>query len=76
MSELLCRAAIPTNSLYLIDQEAGVIISPLVQYIRATSSASSPSVKEKPHKYMTIYTKASRQVEFKFNLEKAGTYSI
>lgn len=71
MSEILCRAAIPTNSLYLIEREAGAIVSPLVQYIRATSSMSSPSVKENPHRYMTIYNTASRKVELKFNRGKS-----
>lgn len=71
MSEVLCRAAIPTTSLYLIEREAGVIISSLVQYIRATSTVSSPSVKETPHKYMTIYNTASRKVELKFNRGKS-----
>ena len=71
MSDILCRAAIPTNSLYLIDREAGDIVSPLVQYIRASSTSSSPSIKEKPHKYMTIYTKSSCQVELKFNRGKS-----
>jgi len=71
LSEVLCRAAIPTNSLYLLEREAGVIVSPLVQYIRATSTVSSPSVKETPHKYMTIYNTASRKVELKFNRGKS-----
>ena len=71
MSEVLCRAAIPTNSLYLIEREAGVIVSPLVQYIRATSAVSIPSVKEKPHRYMTIYNTASRKTELKFNRGKS-----
>ena len=71
MSEVLCRAAIPTNSLYLIEREAGVIVSPLVQYIRATSSLSDPSVKETPHRYMTIYNTSSRKVELKFNRGKS-----
>lgn len=71
MSEILCRAAIPTNSLYLIEREAGTIVSPLVQYIRATSTVSSPSVKENPHRYMAIYNTASRKVELKFNKGKS-----
>lgn len=70
MSDILCRAAIPTNSLYLLDQEAGEALSPLIQYIRATSTVSSPSPKETPHKYMTIYNQASRKVELKFNRGK------
>jgi hypothetical protein len=71
MSEVLCRAAIPTNSLYLIEQEAGTTISPLIQYIRATSTVSSPSIKETPHRYMTIYNTSSRKVELKFNRGKS-----
>jgi len=71
MSDVLCRAAIPTNSLYLIEREAGVIVSPLVQYIRATSTMSNPSEKEKPHKYMTIYSKTSRECSLKFNRGKS-----
>ena len=71
MSEVLCRAAIPTNSLYLIEREAGTIVSPLVQYIRATSTVSNPSGKEKPHKYMTIYSKTSRECSLKFNRGKS-----
>lgn len=71
MSEILCRAAIPTNSLYLIERESGVIVSPLVQYIRATSTVSSPSVKETPHRYMTIYNTVSRKVELRFNRGKS-----
>lgn len=71
MSEVLCRAAIPTNSLYLIEREAGAIVSPLVQYIRATSTISRPSVKETPHRYMTIYNTVSRKTELKFNRGKS-----
>ncbi len=71
MSDVLCRAAIPTNSLYLIEREAGVIVSPLVQYIRATSTVSNPSEKEKPHKYMTIYSKTSHECSLKFNRGKS-----
>jgi len=71
MSDVLCRAAIPTNSLYLIEREAGVIVSPLVQYIRASSTLSNPSEKEKPHKYMTIYSKTSRECSLKFNRGKS-----
>jgi len=71
MSDVLCRAAIPTNSLYLIEREAGVIVSPLVQYIRATSTVSNPSEKEKPHKYMTIYSKTSQECSLKFNRGKS-----
>lgn len=73
MSDILCRAAIPTNSLYLIEREAGPMICPLIQYIRATSTLSGPSIREKPHKYMTIYNKTNRQVELKFNRGKTKT---
>ena len=71
MIEVLCRAAVPTNSLYLIEREAGVIVSPLVQYIYATSSVSIPSAKETPHRYLTIYKTASRKTSLKFNRGKS-----
>lgn len=70
MSDVLCRAAIPTNSLYLIEREAGVILCPLIQYIRATSTVSIPSIRNTPHKYMTIYNTSSRKIELKFNRGK------
>jgi hypothetical protein len=71
MSEVLCRAAIPTNSLYLIEREAGEIVSPLIQYIYASSAVSTPSVKETPHRYIRIYNTSSRKTELKFNRGKS-----
>ena len=71
LSEVLCRAAIPTNSLYLIEREAGDVVCPLIQCIRATSTISSPSERESPHKYMKIYNTTSRKTELNFNRGKS-----
>lgn len=70
MSDVMCRAAIPTNSLYLIDSEVGDTICPMIQYIRATSTLSNPSIKMRPHKNVTMYKTSSLRVELKFNRGK------
>ncbi len=70
-NEMLSRAVIPTNSLILIEEEGSPLIDPLIVYLRASCSIGNPTIKKKPHEYVTIYKTSSIKAGVKFRRGKS-----
>lgn len=68
--EIKSRAVIPTNSLMLINEAVGDSLNNCIQYIRASSTLTEPSIKTSIHKNVIKYMNTSIKLNLRFNRAK------